>query len=42
MEFDIFCEVQQAGALQRSDERALSEDTLAQARLADELGFSEG
>ncbi len=39
MKFDIFCEIQKAKPWSADQERVLFEETLAQAVLADELGF---
>ena len=39
MKFDVFCEIQKARPFPPDHERALFADTLAQAALADELGF---
>ena len=39
LKFDIFCEIQKAKPWVADQERVLFEETLAQARLADELGF---
>src|SRR5262249_58731041 len=39
LKFDVFCEIQKARPFPPDHERALFADTLAQAVLADELGF---
>jgi alkanesulfonate monooxygenase SsuD/methylene tetrahydromethanopterin reductase-like flavin-dependent oxidoreductase (luciferase family) len=39
MKLDIFCEVEKAGELDRDSEHRLFEETLAQAELADRMGF---
>ena len=39
MKLDIFCEVEKAGELDREGEHRLFEETLAQAELADRMGF---
>jgi alkanesulfonate monooxygenase SsuD/methylene tetrahydromethanopterin reductase-like flavin-dependent oxidoreductase (luciferase family) len=39
MRLDIFCEVEKAGDLSRDDEHQLIQETLAQAELADRMGF---
>ena len=39
MKFDIFCEIQKAKPWVADQERVLFEETLEQAKLADELGF---